>query len=396
MKSLVKSCSRAALLVSLSSLFLLFPISALGQHFSVAYHFNSFASGYFPLGGVILDADGNMYGTLERGGKWFPGTCGYDIGCGTVFKVTSTGTGTILYKFIGVPSGMHPFGAVARDSVGHIFGTTAEGGTYKRGTAFRLTPKGRFTKLHDFAGPPSDGTSPESVIADEAGNMYGVTMSGGTSNNGIVYQIDSNGTETVLYNFGGKPDGGFPVGKLLFGLDGALYGTTSRGGTFNAGTVFRLDSSGVETVLYNFTGGTDGSNPASGLTQDAAGNFYGVTGGGGALNLGTVFKLDSSGNESVLYSFTGGKDGASPVSAPVLDGSGNLYGTTGGGGPYNRGTVFQLSADGTETVLHFFSGRVSDDGAGPTGDLIRDAQGTLWGTTFGTAGGTLYKIIFKW
>jgi uncharacterized repeat protein (TIGR03803 family) len=177
---------------------------------------------------------------------------------------------------------------------------------------------------------------------------------------------------------------------------GNLYGTTHQGGAFQLGTVFKIDLAGVETVLYSFAGGTDGGEPEAGLIQDAAGNLYGTThyGGGGSCSdgCGTVFKLDPAGVETVLYMFTGNPDGGSPLSNLVEDAAGNLYGTTLYGGSSGKGIVFEVdTATGAETVLHSFRGR---DGAAPQAGLVRDAKGNLYGTT-PEGGGNGFGAIFR-
>jgi uncharacterized repeat protein (TIGR03803 family) len=181
------------------------------------------------------------------------------------------------------------------------------------------------------------------LIRDSAGNLYGTTNGGGASGAGVVFQIDPSGNETVLYNFTGGADGGFPFGGLIRDSAGNLYGTTNGGGASGAGVVFKVDRAGNETMLYSFTGGPDGGYPLwVVLARDSAGNLYGTTSGGGASGNGVVFKLDPSGNETVLHSFTGGADGSSPFAGVVLGSNGNLYGTTPFGGQTNAGIVFEI------------------------------------------------------
>src|SRR6266568_2312173 len=168
-----------------------------------------------------------------------------------------------------------------------------------------------FMVNHSFQGPP-DGANPfAGLILDRAGNLYGTTESGGgTNNGGTIFQITSAGTETVLYRFAGGNDGEHPGANLLSDATGNLYGTTQGGGQFNLGTVFKYSATGQETVLYTFTGGADGGTPKCHLIRDGQGNLYGTAESGGASGMGVVFKLDPGGNETVLYSFKGGSDGA--------------------------------------------------------------------------------------
>jgi uncharacterized repeat protein (TIGR03803 family) len=187
------------------------------------------------------------------------------------------------------------------------------------------------------------------VIRDPAGNLYGTTNGaysdvggGGSHNAGVVFKVDPFGNDTVLYSFTGGADGSSPNG-LIRDLQGNLYGTTSGGGASGAGVVFKVDTSGNETVLYSFAGGSDGGYPLwVTLVRDSAGDLYGTTGGGGASGAGVVFKLDTSGHETVLYSFTGGADGGTPYAGVVLSPEGNLYGTTAFGGQTNAGVVFEI------------------------------------------------------
>jgi uncharacterized repeat protein (TIGR03803 family) len=186
-----------------------------------------------------------------------------------------------------------------------------------------------YTVLHRFQGSPADGQIPQAgVIGDSAGNLYGTTKYGGASNAGVVFKLDKTG-ETVLYSFTGGADGDQPGAGVIRDSAGNLYGTTSAGGTFGYGVVYKLDTTGKYTVLYSFKGGADGANPFAGLVRDSAGNLYGTTycGGTGSsagcvTGAGVVYKLDTSGTETVLHGFTGGADGANPYSGVVRDEAG--------------------------------------------------------------------------
>jgi uncharacterized repeat protein (TIGR03803 family) len=188
------------------------------------------------------------------------------------------------------------------------------------------------------------------LVRDKAGNLYGTTLQGsplnciGTGGCGVVFKLDTTGTETVLHTFVG-PDGTYPIGDLVRDKAGNLYGTTYAGGTYGEGTVFKLDTTGTETVLYSFTGLADGAVPRAGLVRDKAGNLYGTTVEGGNLSCscGVVFKLDPAGGETLLHTFTGGADGGILYGGLVRDKAGNLYGTTANGGASGAGTVFKLT-----------------------------------------------------
>jgi uncharacterized repeat protein (TIGR03803 family) len=248
--------------------------------------------------------------------------------------------------------------------------------------------------LHNFTSGADGGIPYGGVIRDSAGNLYGTTSQGGASGAGVVFKIDTSGNETVLYSFTGGADGGFPLGGVIRDAAGTLYGTTNGGGASGAGVVFKVDTSGNETVLYSFTGGADGGFPIAGVIRDSAGNFYGTTNGGGASGVGVVFKVDTSGNETALYSFTGGADGGYPVWVTLArDSAGNLYGSTSGGGASGVGVVFKVSAAGQETVLHSFTG--GPDGGSPYAGVVFGPDGHLYGTTrFGgqTNAGVVYEI----
>jgi len=326
--------------------------------------------------------------------------------------------------------GDNPRAGLIRDNAGSLYGTTLYGGAYGNGTVFEIDAKGNYKALHSFAGG-SDGSSPNGVIRDAVGDLYGTTMNGGSPlcRCGTVFKLDPTGKETVIYRFRGGQDGSAPSAGVIRDEAGYLYGTTSQGGP-SLGTVFRIDSLGKENVLYRFSGNADGSTPMGGLIRDAAGNFYGTTLDGGSdtaqYGFGVVFKLDPSGHETVLHTFTGGDDGAHPWQTLIFcgnatcgtsdsaifkvektgetsvlygsafgtgpdggslirDSAGNFYGITMGGGAFPNGTIYKLDASGNMTILHAFTG--NDDGKWPMGGLVRDRAGNLYGIT--TAGGDL-------
>lgn len=285
----------------------------------------------------------------------------------------------ILHAFAGAPSdGNEPNAQLLADSSGNFCSTTIAGGASNYGTVFRTAPDGTTTILYSFAGPPNDGGSPDAtLIADTNANLYGTTISGGTNNNGTVFKLAPDGTETVLYSFKKKNDGAEPFVGVAMDKTGSLYGTTFAGGANGMGTVFKLSSHRKETVLHSFAG-SDGSGPMADVILDKAGNLYGTTTTGGANNDGAVFKVAPDGTEALLYSFSG-TDGAAPYGGLTADRSGNLYGTTGEGGANGGGTVFRLTAKGAESVLYSFTGRT--DGGFPSGNLVFDQEGNIYGTT---------------
>ena len=221
------------------------------------------------------------------------------------------------------------------------------------------------------------------MILDSAGNLYGTTYAGGSAGAGVVYKLDAAGQQTILYSFTGGADGGYSEAGVIRDSAGNLYGTASGGGTEGAGVVFKLDTAGQQRVLHTFTGQTDGGLPYSGVIRDSAGNLYGTALVGGTAFGGVVYKVDTTGNETVVYNFTGAADGAGPYAGVIPDSAGNLYGTTIGGGTSGWGVVYKLNTAGQETTLYSFSGGA--DGRTPSAHVTRDASGNVYGTTFSAA-----------
>ena len=283
----------------------------------------------------------------------------------------------VTYSFAGSNSGGYPGAGVVRNEAGNLFGTTYYGGTADDGTLFRLSRKGSEAILHSFVGG-TDGANPNgNLVLDKHGDMYGATAKGGPNGYGTIFRISPDGSEVILHSFSNGNDGGSPVGGLV--LRGArLYGAAAAGGAYGAGDVFRIATGGNLKVLYSFTGGSDGYEPFAGVIADKAGNLYGTTYQGGANGLGTVYEVAHGGTETVLHAFAGGSDGASPAGALLFDAAGNLYGTTQQGGTSDAGTVFRIAPGGAETVLYSFTG--GSDGADPACALVRDTAGNLYGT----------------
>ncbi len=360
--------------------------------FTSLYSFKGNPDGAFPLA-PLVQVGGNLYGTTSQGGT------ANANGDGTIFKITPSGDETVLYSFAGSPDGQFPqAGLIALK--GLLYGTTPNGGTSANGTVFTSTKKGAEKVLYSFMGG-TDAAGPTAGLLNVNGTLYGTTLAGGGTecNSGIgcgtVFKIDPSGTESVLYRFQGGTDGQAPSGALVF-VKGMLYGTTFFGGGSSCnfrgcGTIFKVDPAGTESVIHSFKGGSDGANPDAGLI-DLNGRLYGTTSsGGGSKNDGTVFHITTAGKETVIHRFKGRSDGADPESG-LLAVKGTLYGTTFAGGQSDFGTVFQMTTKGAETVLHSFT--FGADGGNPSASLIR-VKGTLYGTTKtgGTAGfGTVYSI----
>ncbi|MBV9718328.1 MAG: hypothetical protein JOZ77_03355 [Candidatus Eremiobacteraeota bacterium] len=329
---------------------------------------------------------------------------------GSVAKSRSQGF-SVIYQFSGYQNGEQPEANLTIDAAGNLYGTASLGGYEDYGTVFKITPQGKETTIYSFNG--ANLVQPDAdVIMDAQGNLYGVTQSGGgpSPGSGGVYEIKTDGTEVVLHAFSGGADGNFSFSDLIIDAAGNIYGTASEGGYFKGecaqvgvgcGVVFKVTPSHKYTVLYAFHG-TDGSEPYAGLTMDSGGNLYGTTSFGGKTGFGTVFKLDPSGHESVLYNFTKGADGGVPVSGVVLDGQHNIYGTTQYGGFAGNqacddgcGVVFEVNASGKETILHTFTS--TPDGQFPLGTLVLTSSNILYGTTqYGGTGskgaGTVYEL----
>ena len=308
-----------------------------------------------------------------------------------------------------------------KDTAGNLYGMTSVGGAHNMGTVFRLSPTstGGFkeTILYSFKGGSLDGAFPQGpLVRDSAGNLYGVTESGGinaavcssgaTPGCGVIFRLTPSSTgiwtETVLHHFTGA-DGGISFAGMVQDSVGNFYGVTSVGGSTGLGVVYKLSLTSTgwrETVIHSFTGNTDGAAPfmfETALTLDGLGNIYGSTYQGGAAGAGVVFKLtpQASGTwtEKILYTFKGGADGSQPATGVILDKRGNVYGTTWRGGTQaGSGTVFELSAanDYAKTVLHDFN-FLTDPAKSTPHTLILDAHGNLFGTTEGA----LYKLTHE-
>ena len=330
--------------------------------------------GTLPTAGLIQGSDGNFYGTTGNGGP---------TGEGTVFKITPGGIETVLHSFTG-GDGIGPSGGLVQGSDGNFYGTTSGGGPNFNGTVFKITPAGVMTTIHSFTGGTTDGSTANAMIQGADGNFYGTTLGGGTSGNGTVFKVTPAGVETVLYSFAGGSDGSEPQAALILAADGNFYGTTFQGGVSGNGTVFKITPAGLETVLHAFAGGTDGASPAAELVQGTDGNFYGTTYNGGGNNLGTAYKITPTGIETILHAFTSaGSDGNYPAGALIQGTDGNFYGTNYSGGASNFGTVFKITPAGTETVIYSFDSQ--PEGQMPVG-LIQASNQNFYGTTSG--GGT--------
>jgi uncharacterized repeat protein (TIGR03803 family) len=359
--------------------------AAKAQTYKDLYNFTGGSDGGYPAYVTLVrDKAGNLYGTTNSGGA---------NGYGTVFKVTESGTETVLYSFTGGADGAYPDDGLVL-SGNTLYGSAPLGGSDGYGVVFEVDIKtGAETVLYTFTGK-SDGANPTAgLVRDKKGNLYGTTPSGGAHTlYGTVFEVvPKTKTETVLHSFDDS-DGAYPDFLTLSTTEKALFGTANGGGSSGYGVVFSLTiKSGAYNVLHNFTGSSDGQYPYGTLALDPNGNLYGTTYEGGASSYGTVFEVvPKTKKETVVYSFTGGADGGRPYGGVIRDKNGKLYGTASEGGANDDGTVFEL-VKGTETVLDSFDG---SDGAYPFCGLIQDSKGDFYGTANGGGSGG-YGVVWE-
>ena len=369
-------------------------IASQAQTFTTLHTF-MLTDGAFPDGALVQGLDGDFYGTTSAGAK---NSC-YG-GCGTVFKITSSGALTTVHEFIGT-DGITPQGLVLAGD-GNFYGTTNE-------NFYEITSEGTFINIVGI--PPSTGNPPSinpPLMQDTIdGNFYGTTPLGGTHTSGTVFRITPSGVLTTLRSFCNLKncaDGGLPTAPLVQGSNGCLYGTTRYGGSPGPnGTFFKIGTEGALNVLYDFEFTDNFGNAVSGLIVGDDGNFYGTTEQGGTalcpggFGCGTIFKITPEGAFTSVHAFDI-TDGANPVTALIQATDGNFYGTTSGTGSRgtcsgnNCGSVFELTPDGTLTTLHSFD---KTDGMNPTAALVQGTDGNIYGTTNGFIGQHLYGTVFQ-
>jgi uncharacterized repeat protein (TIGR03803 family) len=381
--------------------------AASAQTFSVFSSFN-FTDGSAPNGGLILDSAGNFYGTTQFGGS---------SNRGVIFKLSSTGQETVLYTFTGSTDGGIPIGRLIRDNEGNLYGITSSGGdaTCSCGTVFELTTTGSLQVLHAFLGG-TDGAQnqgqAELGLVMIKGNLYGSASFGGFTGCdgslgcGVLFKVTKAGVETVLYRFTGQADGAFPQ-DLINDAAGNIYGAT--GGSYmqgNGGTLFKLDTTGKLTTLYTFPEGSEGTSPRWRLLRTQKGVFYGVTQFGGntatcalgTVGCGVAFSVNAQGTEQVLHTFgEQAGDGAEP-SAGLLDDAGNGYATTFYGGAVNSncslGCGVVSRKDASGKYSVIYRFTGAADGFNPGGGLVTDSSGNIYGATLnGGSGGN--GVIYK-
>jgi uncharacterized repeat protein (TIGR03803 family) len=372
-----------------------FKLNQDGSGYSVLHRFlETGGDGMAPFGELLEGSDGALYGTTCYGGS---------TNQGTVFKLGKDGSGyNILHVFKGAGGdGAQPLAGVIEGSDGNLYGTTHYGGATDLGTVFKMNKDGSgYSLLHSFASFPGDGVQPSSrPIEGSDGAIYGVTYFGGTTNKGAIFKLDKNGSGyRILRSFTGTGgDGARPYGGLLEGSDGALFGTTTEGGAKDLGSVFKINKDGsAYRVLYSYTNAvTEGTQPYGSLIWGSDGALYGTTAFGGSAQQGTVFRMNQDGSAyKALYQFAGGGDAAVPYAGLIQGSDGTLFGTANSGGKADRGAIFKLNKDGSAYgVLHKFSG--GGDAVKPYPRLFESSDGVIYGTSWngGSADqGTVFRM----
>lgn len=385
-------------------------IAATSQTLTTLASFNK-TDGFNPSS-LVQGTDGNLYGVTFSGGVSSNCPLSPNTGCGTLFRVTPSGTLTLLHTFCSQANcvdGFQPVGDLVQGANGNFYGVTQLGGVTSNvcaegcGTVFEITPAGQLTTLYGFCPQTncSEGQEPIGGLTIAAnGVFYGTTTYGGAYGRGAIFAITASGSLSTLYSFcaqAGCPDGTFPTAAMVQATDGNLYGSTDFGGTYNRGTIFSITTTGTFALLHTFN---KGINPEAGpLIQGVDGNLYGTTYTGGAYRQGTVFRMTPSGTLTYMHSFcaqTGCTDGDKP-DALVLGSDGNFYGTAGGGGDQNvdyAGTVFEITPTRSFNTLYNFCAQTGcSDGAGAAG-LIQATNGNFYGVT-GVGGTDDYGTVFE-
>ena len=339
------------------------------------------------LGRLVVGPDGALYGTSYLGSN----------GKGAVFRLDAAGRYRVLHDFDGA-DGEIPRGLTAGPD-GQLYGVAFRGGQFGWGSLYRVSPEGRFKLLHSFSHVGQDGGSPNGrLLLASDGQFYGTTSIGGAWDAGTVFRMNRHGEIKVLHEFGSiDHDGGAPNGELTEGSDGLIYGTTLGGGEECCGTVYKMHRNGEMHVLHSFWfDGRDGYSPDSGVTEGPDGRFYGVVDGHRLNRRGLIYRVDRRGEFEIVYDFPGPEElnGREPQWALTLGRDGRLYGSTSTGGAHSAGTLFQLNTDGTLTTLYHFDGS-SKVGSHADNPLVEVNEGEFIGTTLGGgkwSRGSIYRM----
>jgi uncharacterized repeat protein (TIGR03803 family) len=361
--------------------------SAPAQSLSNLYTFVGADNSVNPDGVIAQGRDGAYYGVAVGPQP------------GTIYKVTGSGGFTLLHS-MAQAEGQGCNGLILGTD-GNLYGTCPHGGdSQSAGTIIKMTPAGALTVLHTFNYGLVDGCYPDGVpVQASDGNFYGTTLNCGANNEGTAYKITPAGVETIIHSFAGGTDAGQPIGALILGSDGNLWGESAAGGSYNSGTVFKMSLSGAVTVVYQFLGcGAQGCYPAAGLVQGNDGNYYGTTQEGGTSNEGVVFKLTPAGAITILHSFNRTVDiGAYPQLPLTLGTDGNFYGVasdciSGGCSPAN---IFRITPAGVFTDVYNFTNYGGNNNSLPFSPLLLGTNGTLYSTTEedGKGAGTFFSLV---
>jgi len=351
------------------------------------YTFTNGSDGYVPQGGLTLAPDGFFYGTTLESG---------DGNGGTVYRLSTNGEFSVVYPFSGLADGGTPHAGLTLASDGFLYGTTITGGTNNSGVIFRVSTNNSFEVVHTFSNAgTNDGYAPNAPLVQATdGWLYGTTAQGGVNSVGNIFRVSPEGEITNLYSFSGE-EGYEPMAPLFQASDGNFYGTAALGGSNNMGTIFKMTPAGVLTPLYAFSAAPnltnlDGTQPLGGLVQGGDGALYGVTSGGGTFNGGTIYRITTNGAFSVIHSLDLNLEGADSSASLIVGSDGKMYGTTQYSGPAGNGSVFQVTTNGAVRLLYSFVGGNFGDGGSPSGTVAWGRDGYLYGATPGQVD---YKLI---
>lgn len=336
--------------------------------------FNYYIDGAYPDGELIKGADGYLYGLTSAGG-----TNSY----GTIFKISTSGDFTVLKHFNFTADGANPHGHLTLASDGNFYGITYSGGANGAGTIFKLTPGGVYSVIHSMNKTTEGGNSYSSLTEGKDSKLYGTTYGGGTNNYGTVFKVTTAGALTVVKHLNNTTDGSYPQSDLVLAKDGNLYGTCYGGGQYGTGTIFKVTSAGNYTVIKSLNVGVDGGYPYAGLMQNSDGNFYGITRNGGPKSGGTIYKLTTGGVYTVIHALDYNTEGSASSSVLVKADNGNLYAMTSLGGIFNYGIIFKTTTAGAFTKIADFNG--STAGNAPYSSFIKGKDSAYYCTT--SAGG---------
>ena len=383
------SASRAALLVCAGLASLGVPAARATFSLSTIHTFDPASDGNVTYSPLVLGIDGLFYGVNSTGGR---------SDNGTIFSVTAGGKFITLNTFTQSSQGTTPEGGIVQARDGNFYGTTNKGGANGDGTLYQMVPStGKLNVLSAFTNGDPGGNPVGALTEGFDGLLYGVAEYGGTDNYGTIFRATPpTGPATTFATVTGGLAGFYPQSDLIQATDGNFYGTTEQGGTDNVGTFFQVTPAGVYTVLYSFTGGTDGSRPLRGVVQGTDGYFYGVCNEGGTYAGGAIYRIVVSGTTAALtslYNFVPlVDDGSNPLGNLTQASDGNFYGTAAAGGENGDGIIYRITPSGAYTLLYSFAG--GTDGLAPVAGLTQGTDGRLYGTTAGENGsdGTIFAI----